>query len=204
MEIGLYQLKYRFRKLLDFLLPYCKNIDPNTISIFLLPLGLLTALIYNMAPTHPKLYLVGIICIFLRMIVGTLDGLVAETFHKQTSNGTILNRLTPEAADLMLMLAIIMGEPQHLRLGLWALLLCWATSFLGLLGLAGGKRIQRVGPVGQTDRIVALMVFSLLQYWGPLNIPFMTLFLWWVVLGGIVTVALRTQRILTEPVHEHR
>ncbi len=203
MEIGLYQLKYPFRKLLEFLLPFCKNINPNTISVFLIPLGFLTALIYKMAPTQPAFYLVGIVCIFLRMIIGTLDGLVAETYHKQTPNGTILNRLTHEAADLMLMCAIIMANPQHLHLGIWALLLCWATSFLGLLGLAGGKKIQSVGPVGQTDRIVALMVFSLLQFWNVFGVDFITLFLWWVVLGGIITISLRAQRILTEPTHEH-
>ena len=80
----------------------------------------------------------------------------------------------------------------------------WAVSYAGLLGLAGNKRIQSVGPVGQTDRLVALMIASALQYvciragWA---IDMLNIFIWWVILGGTVTLALRTYRILIEKAH---
>ena len=90
MEIGLYNAKYPFRKLLGFLLSYCKHINPNTISLTLLPIGLITALCYYYADYCPALYLLAILLIFIRMIIGTLDRMVAENFNKQTSNGTIL------------------------------------------------------------------------------------------------------------------
>jgi phosphatidylglycerophosphate synthase len=125
VEIGLYQLKYPFRKLLDGLLPVCKHTNPNTISLLLLPLGILTAIIYYFAPKIPYFYCLGIVLIFLRMVIGTLDGLVAETYHKQTPNGTILNRLTPEIADWMLLLSIVLINDQHPILNYSALLVGW-------------------------------------------------------------------------------
>lgn len=204
MEIGLYQLKYPFRKLLDGLLPICKHTNPNTISLMLLPIGFITAVIYYYAPQYPYFYCLGIGLIFLRMVIGTLDGLVAEIYHKQTPNGTILNRLTPEIADWMLLLSIMIINAQHPILNYCALLMGWAVSYVGLLVLAGNKRIQSVGPVGQTDRLVALMIVSALQYaciragWA---IDMLNIFIWWVILGGTVTLAVRTYRILIEKAH---
>jgi len=54
-----------------------------------------------------------------------LDGLVAETYHKQTPNWTILNRLTPEIADWMLLLSIVLINDQHPILNYSALLVGW-------------------------------------------------------------------------------
>jgi phosphatidylglycerophosphate synthase len=206
IEIGLYNAKYPFRKLLHFLLGYFKNSNPNHVSLALLPIGLMTALLYYYAPQYPFLYCLGILFILIRMIVGTLDGMIAESFNKQTPNGTILNRLTPEAADMMLMAAIILSAPNYFILGIFSLIIIWGISYTGLLGLAGGKRIQSIGPAGQTDRIVALMLFSLLQMFAlhyGWEINFITLFLWWVIIGGIITIALRCYRILTETSNEH-
>ncbi len=199
MEIGLYNLKYPFRKLIQFLLKYVKDRDPNHISLVLLPIGFITALIYLIAPHAAFLYWIGIILIFIRMIVGTLDGLVAETYNKQSPNGSILNRLTPEAADMMLMLALIFASPGYPSLGIFALIACWAISYAGLIGLTGGKPIRSIGPAGQTDRLAALMALSALQFFSlhqQWHFDFMKLFLWWVVVGGIATVSLRCYKTL--------
>lgn len=200
MEIGLYNAKYPFRKLIHFLLWFCKNLDPNHLSLALIPIGFITAFIYYFANSVPTLYWFGIGLIFLRMIIGTLDGLVAENFNKQTANGAIMNRLTPEIADMMFMLAIILSKPpEYWLLGLFALTISWGICFAGLVGLAGGKQIQSVGPVGQTDRIIALILISGLQYFslsGDWDFDFMKLFLWWVILGGSATIALRFYRLL--------
>ena len=146
MEIGLYNAKYPFRKLLNFLLSYFNNTNPNHISFLLIPIGLVTAITYYFAPSIPTLYIIGtVILIFVRMVVGTLDGMVAEHFQKLTPNGAIINRLMPEAADMMLqMLAIIMANTTNLLFATIVLIICWGISYTGLIGLTGGKKIQSV------------------------------------------------------------
>lgn len=57
MEIGLYQAKYPFRKLLAFLLQRLKPIPPNYISCLLFPIGLITAWVYYQASTSFPLLL---------------------------------------------------------------------------------------------------------------------------------------------------
>ena len=66
-----------------------------------------------------------------------------------------------------------------------------------MLGAVVGKPTQSVGPVGQTDRLAALQLFSLLAFFAARwhwNMDAIRLFLIWVVGGGVVTVLLRLRR----------
>ncbi len=199
MDLGLYNLKYPFRKFISWLLPMVKDVSPNAISWSLLPVGALTGLCYYYAGRYPYLLAAGAVLIFVRMVVSTLDGLVAVTYDKSTPEGEIVNRVTPELCDLMLITPIVASRPGLLNLGIVVLAMAWLTSFAGLIGLAGGKPIQSVGPVGQTDRITALMVLSLVGFGGYLaeqRWDVVQWFLWWCVSGGVLTVVLRLYRVL--------
>jgi CDP-diacylglycerol--glycerol-3-phosphate 3-phosphatidyltransferase len=197
MDIGLYQLKTPFAKLIRALIPLCRNIDPNHISWAIVPLGIVVAACYYLAPAYPYLYLAGPVLIFCRMVVATLDGLVAIEYGKSTPMGEMVNRIAPEIADIMMMGAILLSRPEYGSLAVPVLLVAWATSFFCLIGLVAKRPIQSVGPCGQTDRLAALMVFSLLQFtsWaGGWGIDFMLGFLGWTIAGGTLTIILRATR----------
>ena len=199
MDLGLYNAKYPFRKMISFVLPFFKNVDPNFISLWLIPIGISTALLLYAAPQRPIYFLWVPLLIFARMFFGTLDGLVAVSFNKQSSNGEIINRVTPEIADMLMMAALVLSHPNDWRLGVWVLVLSWDIPFFGLVGLTGKKSGQSVGPVGQTDRLAALMFFCVLQYFGlrhAWSIDFIHLFFYWILVGGLVTVTLRCYRAL--------
>ncbi|MFI4956498.1 MAG: CDP-alcohol phosphatidyltransferase family protein [Gammaproteobacteria bacterium] len=200
MAIGLYQLKYPVRRLIQGILPMCKNISPNLISSLLIPIGIVTAYCYlHAANGHPDFYLIAIALCVLRMFFGTLDGLVAEHFNKTGPVGEIMNRLTPEVADVMVMGAIACANPKWLVPGVIAMGMSWMITFSGLIGLLVEKPIQSVGPAGQTDRLVALCVFSLLAYLSSVyawHVDFIAIFLYWVIIGGTLTVGLRLKKVV--------
>jgi CDP-diacylglycerol--glycerol-3-phosphate 3-phosphatidyltransferase len=201
MDIGLYNLKYPFRKTIYWILPLVRNISPNVISWSLLPIGIATAICYHQAAEYKELYLVGAGLIFLRMIISTLDGLVAVTYKKCTPNGEIINRIAPEVCDVMLMFAIVLAEKEHMVLGALAFAISWLTSFAGLVGYTGGKTIQSVGPVGQTDRITVLLILSLVTpFLSIFSVSFDILywFLWWCFTGGLITIFIRFYRQLSK------
>ena len=198
MRFGLYQFKSPFRKFITFLLPFFKDSDPNTISWSLLPIGLIICAIYYHAPENSWLYLLGILMIFVRMIVATLDGYVAETFHKQSRNGDILNRLVPEICDILLLISVIAANP-NFALGLCLMGIAWLSSFFGLIGLVGEKPALSMGPLGQTDRLALLMLCSLLEYLAKIfswDFSFILLFLNCCVLAGLLTIANRFRHLL--------
>lgn len=199
MDIGLYTLKYPFRKLIAFLLPFFKKSNPNNISWFLILVGILMAVVFWSAISwsQPWLFIVGVILGFVRMIVATLDGLVAIEYHKSSVLGDVINRVTPEICDLMLYPVLVAASLHFDLLGIGVLAMSWAISYAGLLGAASGCPVQSVGPCGQTDRLATLMLFSFLQafsLWLNWEIHFIDLFFYWVLLGGAVTLGLRLRR----------
>lgn len=200
MDIGLYQLKYPVRKLMAGILPFMREVHPNTVSLWLLPVGITIALCYYWAANgRPEFYLAAIALTFLRMFLGTLDGFIAEHYQKGTPKGEIINRLTPELCDVMYLVALTFSRPEWFPWGVGVLAVAWLTSFAGLIGLVVKRPIQSVGPVGQTDRLAALLILTLMAYfsdsfgWG---IDFIKMFLLWSIIGGILTIALRLKRNL--------
>jgi CDP-diacylglycerol--glycerol-3-phosphate 3-phosphatidyltransferase len=179
MNLGLYNLKYPARKLMGWILPCMASVNPNVLSLALLPIGMAAAWAYS-----ASYFLLGGGLILLRMFFGTLDGLVAEKYNKGTQTGEILNRLTPEIADVMLIGTLALSDPLW---GIAALCMCWLTTFSGLVGAIVKKPIQSIGPAGQTDRLFALLLFSCFE--GGMH-----LFLIWCTVGGAITTLLRLKR----------
>lgn len=198
MDLGLYNLKYPARKLIAGILPQLEDTDPNHISYGMIPVGLLIAACYWVgAQGQAWIYLLTIPLIFLRMFLGTLDGLVATHYGKGSKKGEIVNRLAPELCDAFTMVALALARPEWTTAGILALAATWLITFAGLVGATAGLPTQSVGPAGQTDRLATLQVVSLLaflqetRHW---SVDVFALFLWWVALGGAITVALRLQR----------
>lgn len=198
MDIGLYNLKYPARRLIQGVLPALERTDPNHISYAMLPVGVAVAAACWMgARVVPSLYLVAIALIFLRMFLGTLDGLVATHYGRSSKLGEMVNRIAPELCDALYLLALALARPEWMLPGLFALLAAWLVTFAGMLGATAGLPTQSVGPAGQTDRLALLQVLLLLAFlsdafgWG---IDFMLWFLWWTAAGGALTVILRLHR----------
>jgi CDP-diacylglycerol--glycerol-3-phosphate 3-phosphatidyltransferase len=203
VDIGLYPLKYPFRKLIAFLVPRFKNANPNVISVALFPIGVAMALCYFLAIRDDQhiLLIVAIVLGFLRMVVSTLDGIVAQEYDKSSKVGDIINRLHPEICDLMLYPTIIFAMAEFSVVHIAALAMSWAITFFGLLGAASGCAVQSVGPAGQTDRLAALMLFTLFEFlsirlgWG---LSFFNYFFYWVLIGGCLTLYLRYTRSIKQ------
>lgn len=200
MNLGLYQLKYPARKLIEGVLPFFREVSPNTVSLSMLPVGLGIAFCcYFGLNGFPILLLVGIALTLLRMFLGTLDGLIAVRFNKDSPEGEIVNRLIPEICDSFYLAAILFAKTEWYFVGIFALVMSWLTSFSGLVGVLVGKPIQSVGPVGQTDRLAAFMIFACLEFFSMKHdwqIDFIKIFLYWCVCGGLITVFLRLLRTL--------
>lgn len=197
MNLGLYKAKFWFRDIIKFMLPFFKNIDPNHISYAVVPVGIITGICYFYAPGYEVLYLVGIFLLFIRIILATIDGHVAQYYNKSSEKGEIVNKYTPEICDFALMGGIIYSSSEYYGIGIAVLIISWAISFFGMLGHLIGKGGESIGPFGQTDRIVILMIFSLLAYIGgikELDYDFIYYFLALHFVAGILTICIRLMK----------
>jgi CDP-diacylglycerol---glycerol-3-phosphate 3-phosphatidyltransferase len=200
MDIGLYNWKYPVRKMIAGLLPQLADVDPNHISWLMLPVGALIAATYWVgAQGQPWMYLMAIVLIFFRMFLGTLDGLVATHYGKGSKTGEIVNRLAPELCDALYLVALATARHEWMLPGVLAIATSWLITFTGLVGATAGLPTQSVGPAGQTDRLAILQALSLLAFLAEArkwSVDFLGIFLWWVVIGGVLTIVLRLQRNL--------
>jgi CDP-diacylglycerol---glycerol-3-phosphate 3-phosphatidyltransferase len=187
-DLGLYQTKYLLRNLLRQI-PGLAYLSPNLLSLLAIVPGLASA--YCL---YRGWWLGAVAAIAGRMIVNTLDGLVAEEFNKTSKLGAYLNRLPGELTDLL----IILGLLPHTSSG-WVIALLVLTSWVqtfGLMGLVAGGKVQSVGPCGQTDRLAILGVacliaqFTSIPVWGYL-VPGLCA-------GCTLTIVLRIYRSIKE------
>jgi CDP-diacylglycerol--glycerol-3-phosphate 3-phosphatidyltransferase len=182
-DLGLYQTKYILRDVLRNI-PGVRDLSPNALSLFAVVPGLLAAWCL-----YEGWWLGAMLSIMGRMVVNTLDGLVAEEFNKKSNLGAYLNRLPGEFTDIL----IVLGLSPHCLFP-WNLALIILTGWvqiLGLLGLAAGSTTQSVGPCGQTDRLALFLLGCLLalfgfQVWNML-IPI-------ICIGCGITIVLRIYR----------
>ena len=89
----------------------------------------------------------------------------------------------------------------YIFLGIFAFAIAWFTSFLSLIGLAGGKEFLTNGPIAQPDRIVHLSLFSIAAYlFYLLDISFDTYkwFLLWLIIGGVITIIIRFYKLFSQ------
>ena len=158
LDLGLYQAKYTLRTLLRKI-PSIDQLSPNWLSCSTIIPGLATA--YCL---YQGWWIGAVMAIALRMLLSTLDGLVAEEFNKKSPLGAYLNRLPGEITDLL----IIAGLFPHAQL-LWIIALIILTSWVqtfGLLGLVAGSKTQSVGPCGQTDRLAIIALTCIVEAFG--------------------------------------
>jgi phosphatidylglycerophosphate synthase len=157
-DLGLYQAKYTLRALL-IKIPGISQLSPNLLSCSTFIPGIATA--YCL---YQGWWIGAVIAIALRMLLSTLDGLVAEEFNKTSPLGAYINRLPGEITDLL----IILGLFPYIQFG-WAIALIILTSWVqtfGLLGLVAGGKTQSVGPCGQTDRLAIIAISCIVAAFG--------------------------------------
>ena len=187
-DIGLYQAKYGLRQVLDGL-PGIARLSPNAVSLSSLLPSALAA--YGVWQGEPWLIVVGVVG---RMLLTTLDGLIAEGYAKKTRLGGYVNRIVGELGDVMLYVALAMVV--EAPWGALVLGLAWLVNMFGVLPLVSQGSLQSVGPAGPTDRIALIALYAIATLVLPLSWTPLAQLL--VALMGVTLVlrALRTTREL--------
>ena len=162
--MGLYLLKFPYRKILLPLAQQLKWLHPDVVSYGATVVAVLTGACYYFSAQHLGLLLLAIITIFLRMTMNTIDGVMAIERGNLSLKGEIINALPDRYSDAFLFLGIILSGLCRYELGVWAMASVFLVSYTGMLGKALGVRWQHHGPLGKVERLILLMVFTLGHY----------------------------------------
>jgi len=162
--MALYLLKYPYRKIL---LPLAKKLtfmNPDILGYLATFAAFVTALCYFYAVISPELLLVSIVLTLLRMTLNTIDGVIAIERGNLRLKGEIVNALPDRYSDIFIIIGITMSPICDTFWGILGLCSMFLVSYTGMLSKAIGANWQHHGPLGKVERLILVMIFSLLQY----------------------------------------
>ena len=199
--MGLYTWKFEFRKFLYPLLKLFKKVNPDLISYFAVFISLLTGICFYFADKFSYFFLLGAFLIFLRMVLNTLDGMIALEQKRESLQGEIVNALPDRYSDIFTLYGICFSSYSNFYLGALALVFTLLVSYTGMLGKAIGVSWQHQGPLGKVERLISLIIFSLLQFLLiklNISVNLSGLLFIWFILGSQITIFNRVRGMLKE------
>lgn len=162
--MALHELKYPYRKILDSFGEKVKFIHPDILSYIALVVALATGILYSSSGEIPIFLIINILLILLRMTLNTLDGLIALKIKRTSRKGKIVNALPDRYADMFYLIGISFSTLCNFKIGMIATITVLLISYSGMLGKALGVSWQQQGPLDKVDRLVMVMIFSLIQF----------------------------------------
>lgn len=160
---SVYAFKPRFQSLLRPLSRWLarSGVTANQVTVLamLLSAAMGAAIAAWAGQRWPLLILPGVLLI--RMALNALDGMLAREHNMQSRLGAVLNELGDVLSDgaLYLPLALVPGMPAAMIAVL--VLLAVIGEMAGVIGVQIGGRRRYDGPLGKSDRALALSLLSL-------------------------------------------
>ncbi len=162
--MALYLLKYPYRKILLPLAKKIKFIDPDILGYLATFIALITAFCYVWAPDKPYLLIISVILTLFRMTLNTIDGVIAIERGNLRLKGEIVNALPDRYSDIFILMGISISSLCNTYLGMAAMASMFLVSYTGMLSKAIGANWQHQGPLGKVERLILVMIFSILEY----------------------------------------
>ena len=156
--MALYDVKPRFRALLQGIVPALEPIHPDWITLAALACSVLAAILFQSAEELRWPFLVIPALLLLRITLNALDGLVAQATGKARAFGEVLNEGTDRLSDVAILFGIALSPLSSLAWGAPAAVAVLLSSYVGILGKAVGAGRQYGGVLGKADRMLYLGV----------------------------------------------
>nr|WKF55960.1 Inner membrane protein YnbA [Paraburkholderia busanensis] len=113
------------------------------------------------AAGYYRLFLLLPAWLFVRMALNAIDGMLAREFGQKSALGAYLNELGDVISDIALVLPFLV-IPAFNPADIWAFALAAAVvECAGLIGPLAGATRRYDGPLGKSDRAVAVGAFGL-------------------------------------------
>ena len=147
--------------------------------------------LYAAGPAHAALFALIPLWMLLRMACNAADGMLAREFGQASRLGALLNELTDVLADAALILPLALLSPlQPVWVGAF-IVMAALSEFAGALGPTVGAERRYDGPMGKSDRALAVGAIALWAALAPLPagsvvlMPALTLLTGWTVVRRV-------------------
>ena len=160
----LYDIKPAFQSLLRPLTARlaAAGVTANQITVAAMILSLAAGGLLALYPDNRRLFLVLPVVLFIRMALNAIDGMLAREFGQASTLGMYLNELSDVVSDLALILPFALVAPFS-PAGVAAFAIAAVVvEFAGVLGIPAGIGRNYAGPLGKSDRALALGIIAVI------------------------------------------
>ncbi len=160
----LYDIKPAFQALLRPLTSRLASagVTANQITIGAMLLSVAAGILLAVYPDDRAVFWMLPAVLFIRMALNAIDGMLAREFGQASTLGMYLNELSDVVSDLALILPFAFVSP-FAPAGVVAFAIAAViVEFAGVLGIPAGIGRNYAGPLGKSDRALALGVVAVL------------------------------------------
>jgi len=150
----------------SILLPMAKRItrvSPNTITHISLILALVSGICYALTDRSDDYLILALIALFLSSLFDALDGMVARLTNTSSVRGDLLDHVIDRYSDIFILGGITFSPYCPKEIGFIAIISVLMLSYMGTQAQAVGGKRHYGGWLGRADRMMMLIVVTLLQ-----------------------------------------
>ncbi|MDY6930868.1 MAG: archaetidylinositol phosphate synthase [Halobacteriota archaeon] len=192
---------------LDKLRPYLKDffenvakvfatlgLTPNFLSVISLILAFVAGISFYYSRSDIDLLLVAVSLVILSGFLDAVDGALARYTGKAGPKGDFLDHVIDRYADVFLICGVFFGGYGSWEVGVVAITGILICSYLGTQAQAVNIGRYYGGIMGRADRLVLLVLFTMMNYAAPQEIYGMQLLGWLIVVFAITSHISAIQR----------
>ena len=198
----------RYRPQADrILIPLSKpfmRFHPDTLTWLAFVFSILAGLSFFMASGNYHYLLLAFLFILLNAFFDAMDGKIAKLKGIASSRGDFLDHVLDRYADMFMLGGIAFSAYCNLGIGVIAMLGVIFASYMGTQAHAVGAGRDYGGILGRADRLVYLLLFSLIQFFSDsagivliiseYTTSFLELMMIWFAIAGHFTALQRAHR----------
>ena len=171
-------------------------ITPDALSVTSLVFAICAGMLYAVSGDCTTLVLAAGAMVFLNGIADAMDGELARSSGTAGKRGDFLDHVIDRYADVFIICGIFFGAHVDWRIGVAAVVGTLLTSYLGVQAQAVGVGRYYGGILGRADRLVIIMLASILYFLYPQAIYGFSFLGWSIVLIAIASNLTAIQRFV--------
>ncbi|WP_406656534.1 archaetidylinositol phosphate synthase [Methanolobus sp. ZRKC2] len=183
-----------------FLEPVAKTtanagISPDTVSLLSLAFAALSGIMYYYSRSDPLIVLVAGLLVALNSFLDAMDGLMARYLEIASPRGDFLDHVIDRYSDVFIICGIFFGGYVYWQIGVVAIVGVLLTSYLGTQAQALHLGRYYGGIIGRADRLVLIMLASLVYFIYPYQVYGFSSLGWMILIIAIGSHITALQRI---------
>lgn len=139
------------------------SVNPNSITLISFLLAILFALTYYLGHSGIIYLVAALVLIIGSSYLDALDGAVARKFKKESKKGDFLDHLLDRYSDFVILFGMTVSSFGNLYFGIIAVAGTFLSSYVGTQSQAVGLSRLYGGFPGRADRLVIIMIVTVLQ-----------------------------------------